>query len=148
MKKLKFINIPDGRYEILRGGQRYSLKLSSFSMMEALVTVEEYLEWYEAIGLKNHIEGTYMYFNDVNATNSIYLDRDNNTYVIKDGFQNTPMRGVNWFGALKFAKYYGGRLPTELEWEVCARSGQIEYTYPWGNIKPNQSLANYGNYIT
>lgn len=147
MKTLKFIQIPDGHYEILRSGRRYSLELRSYSIMEALVTIEEYLDWYETVGLRNHVGGTYLYFNDVNATNSIYLDKVNHKYVIKEGFQNTPMRGVNWFGALKFAEYYGGRLPTELEWEVCARSGHIDYVYPWGSTKPNQSFANYGNYI-
>lgn len=147
MKALKFIPIPDGHYEVLRDGCKYTLELRSFSMMEALVTIEEYLDWCKAVGLKNHVGGTYLYFNDVNSTNSIYLDRDINAYVTKDGFQNTPMRGVNWLGALLFARYYGGRLPTELEWEVCARAGHIEFTYPWGTAKPNRDLANYGNYI-
>lgn len=147
MKELKFVNVPDGYYEVIRNGQRYSLELKSFSIMESLVTIEEYLEWYELLGLENHVEGTYLYFNDVNATNSIYIDRHKNKYMIKDGFQGTPMRGVNWIGALKFAEFYGGRLPTELEWEICARSGHTEYIYPWGNMRPNQKLANYGNYI-
>lgn len=147
MKPLKFINVPDGCYEVIRDGHKYSLELQSFSIMESLVTIEEYLDWYEALDLINHVEGTYLYFNDVNSTNSIYFDRELNKYMIKEGFQKTPMRGVNWFGALKFAEFYGGRLPTELEWEVCARSGHTEYTYPWGNMKPNYNFANYGNYV-
>lgn len=147
MKDLKFISVPDGNYEVFRNGRRYSLELKSFSIMEALVSIEEYLDWYESLGLINHIDGTYVLFNDVNSTNSIFYDKSRNKYVIKDGFHNTPMRGVNWIGALKFAEYYGGRLPTELEWEICARSGHSDYIYPWGNMKPNNEIANYGNYI-
>lgn len=145
MKKLKFINIPDGKYEVIRDGKTYSLEMKSFSIMESLVTIEEYIDWFESLNIKNHIEGTYLFFNDVNSTNSIYFEK--NKYVIKDGFQNTPMRGVNWTGALKFAEFYGGRLPTELEWEICARSGKTDYLYPWGSTKPNSTKANYGNYI-
>lgn len=147
MKTLKFVNIPDGTYEVIRNEKKYSLRLKSFAIMESLVTIEEYLTWYETLGLTNHVDGTYIYFNDVNSTNSIYFDRVRNKYIIKDGFQNTPMRGVNWIGALKFAEYYGGRLPTELEWEICARAGNTAYIYPWGNSKPNRNIANYGNYI-
>lgn len=147
MKKLKFITVPDGCYEVIRNKKKYNLELHSFSIMEALVTIEEYLEWYDDLKLTNHVDGTYLYFNHINSTNSIYLDENLGKYMIKDGFENTPMRGVNWRGAFEFAQYYGGRLPTELEWEICARSGHSEYLYPWGNNKPNSKLANYGNYI-
>ena len=147
MKKLKFITVPDGCYEVVRNKKKYTLELHSFSIMEALVTIEEYLEWYYEMKLTNYVDGTYLYFNHINSTNSIYFDSDLNKYVIKTGFENTPMRGVNWRGALEFAQYYGGRLPTELEWEICARSGYDGYLYPWGNHTANFKLANYGNYV-
>lgn len=147
MKKLKLIRVPDGVYEVTRDGHRYSLEFKSFSIMESLVTIEEYLNWYYSQNLANHMEGTYLFFNDVNSTNSIYYDSMQNKYVIKDGFQETPMRGVNWAGALSFARAYGGRLPTELEWEICACSGHEDYLYPWGNASPDEKLANFGNYV-
>ena len=147
MKQLKFIQVPDGHYAVTRDGKIYDLELKSFYIMQSLVTIEEYLEWYEELGSCNHVGGTYRYFNHVNPTNSIYLDRARNQYVIKDGFQNTPMRGVNWTGAFHFAQSYGGRLPSELEWEICARSGHMDYLYPWGNTSPDFSKANYGNHI-
>jgi formylglycine-generating enzyme required for sulfatase activity len=44
-----------------------------------------------------------------------------------------PVVGVDWKMARAFAKWAGGRLPSESEWEYAARSAGKDYTYPWGN---------------
>jgi formylglycine-generating enzyme required for sulfatase activity len=54
----------------------------------------------------------------------------------KIGFEDHPMTNVTWFGAWTYCKKYGGRLPTELEWEKAARGPATgenpDRPFPWG----------------
>lgn len=54
---------------------------------------------------------------------------------------NQPVTCVDWNQAVAFAKWAGGRLPSESEWEYAARSGGLDQKYPWGNNEPSCRLA-------
>ncbi|MBF0442457.1 MAG: formylglycine-generating enzyme family protein, partial [Oligoflexales bacterium] len=58
--------------------------------------------------------------------------------------ENRAMDTVNWYAAFAFCIWDGGRLPTEAEWEYAAAGGSDNRLYPWGDKKPNKTIAYYG----
>jgi len=64
----------------------------------------------------------------------------------KTGRQLHPVNCVNWDQANQYAKFAGGRLPSESEWEYAATSGGKNQKYPWGNDEPTcDKVVMYGN---
>ena len=66
----------------------------------------------------------------------VRLTRDGETFTSIPEYANHPMTMVTWFGADAYCKYYGGRLPLEVEWEKAARGTEIVnedgFAFPWG----------------
>jgi len=122
----------------------HKIYLDAFYIDEHEVTNEQYCKFLNSIIVIEH-EGNLL---DLDGNKLIYckfhIQRDNNLFKPHSERKNLPVAYVSWHGANEYAKWVGGRLPTEAEWEKAARGGGLVRTkYPNGNTISHDD-ANYG----
>jgi formylglycine-generating enzyme required for sulfatase activity len=84
------------------------------------------------------------------VTNALYAqcvdegvcEEANSSELREPDFATHPMVGVDWFEAVVFCEWRGGRLPTEAEWEKAARGGLAGAIYPRGD-EIDGAIANF-----
>lgn len=113
------------------------VKLSDFYILSHEVTNAEYVVFLNEVGnqFEKHIQWINIEGKWRNYRSRIF-EADSIFYVEK-GYENHPVNFVNWYGAAAYAKWIGGRLPTEAEWEYIAYLSEQEIK------NKNDSLQNY-----
>ena len=68
----------------------------------------------------------------MNLGQAVKLTQSGSVFQPKSGFERHPVVKLSWFGARAFARWMGGDLPTEAQWEKAAKGGR-EVSWPWGD---------------
>ncbi len=107
---VEWIRIPGGTFMMGEGAQRHKVTLKAYEMAKTVVTNKQY---------KACVAAGSCTVADTCGHPSAGDDR--------------PQICVDFDQAQQFAKWVGGRLPTEAEWEYAARSAGKDRAYPWGD---------------
>ena len=76
-------------------------------------------------------------------TNSWGVKYSDGKWAPQSGYDNYPVNDVTWYGANEYAKWIGGALPTEAQWEYACRAGSTN-AYCFGDS--SDSLGDYAWY--
>ena len=93
-----------------------SVKVGSFYMSKTEITVEQYTHCVHAGVCDSFGLDEYKYCNWGRSSRAQH-----------------PMNCVTWKQAQTFAKWAGGELPHEIQWEFAARAGQSQHKYAGSN---------------
>jgi formylglycine-generating enzyme required for sulfatase activity/tRNA A-37 threonylcarbamoyl transferase component Bud32 len=120
----------------------HDLAVAGFLLDKTEVTNEQYAQWLTARktirvdGGRMVRDGDGKLLVDLHPTYGGIEAQGASTLVARPARAKKPVVQVTWFGADRYCRDQGKRLPTEAEWEFAAR-GILRRPFPWGDRGPD-----------
>ena len=161
---LEYVYIPAGSFQMgapdtsTNAGPyvrpQHWVKISKgFHMSKHEITIAQYAEFLNALGVDGSGSTEHSIISHTINGENIFLfsiDRDitllyvNNSWSAPVGRENYPMCNVSWDGALAYANWQGGTLPSEAQWEYAYRAGTKTYFFYGGAL--SEEFRPYANF--
>jgi len=108
--------------------------VSSFEITKYEITNSQYSKFLNAE--KTGKDGIYNGIQIINVSSEdLQVEYKNEKWATRQGKENCPMVMVNYYGAVEYSNWIGGKLPNVPEWSYAAKGGNKSknYIYAGGN---------------
>jgi serine/threonine-protein kinase len=134
---LNLLLVPGGDLSIRSGDleeQGKTVKVRSFYMDETKVTNHHFAEFLNTVkdtltvenGVVKSNGEIWFYLGEATEPHEQIIHRHGRFHLRETKYAARPVMRVTWYGASAYARQYGKRLPTELEWQHAARKGIVQ----------------------
>jgi len=120
----------------------HTVNVNSFKMSKLEITNLQFVNFMNEKGV--NADGSYEGVSYIKMEDHEFIEYSSDHFIVKN-HEKYPVVKVSWYGAKAYSEYYGGRLPTEAEWEFAAGGGTNSHGYLYAGSDTIDDVAWYLN---